>query len=368
MLWEIPTVSEIALMLGAQTGKSQLFLNAICYYIANRPSNIMLVLPTQSDVATMKETKLDPILHTTKGVKESVAKPRGRHGKNNSAIITFNGGSVFFATAGAARTLRSRSVPILMMDEISIFPGDTGEGSPLMLARARTKTFGDRKKIIVTSTPTIADDAIHKEFLQGDQRYFHIPCEHCGHEQTIEFSHLVIPKEVDEETGDILNWFPDQAHYPCIECGTLWSDADKIRSVAKGRWIPTYPEKSYRSYQLSEMYSPLLRWSDTAKSYVTARLTYDLQSFYNTSLGLPWEEEAVKVEAHHLQQRAKDFSAQDIPVEVVMLTTGTDIQKDRIETSLIGWDKHEGSYVLEHVVFDGDTSRPDVWESVRRLF
>ena len=360
-----PSVETVTLMMGAQTGKSQMFLNTICYYIAVRPSNIILLLPTADDVATMKTTKLDALLETTKGVRERVAKPRARGGKNNNSIVTFTGGALFFSSANAARTLRSRSVPIVMLDEISGFPQDTGEGSPITIVKARTKTFGDRKKIIQTSTPTAVGDAIHNEFLAGDQRYFFIPCPHCGESQTLEFENLRIDKDVNEKTGDIIKWHPETAYYAGKCCGVIWTDSDKVKACKKGEWVATAESTGHRSYQLNELYSPFIKWKDTAKAYVSCRRTFDMQSFYNTNMGLPWEEEAVKVDANSLMARAKRFDADDLPAQIVMLTTGTDVQADRIETTLVGWGKNEESYVLEHVVFIGDPIQRDVWDQLK---
>jgi phage terminase large subunit GpA-like protein len=56
-----------------------------------------------------------------------------------------------------------------------------GEGSAIDLAETRTITYGARKKIFITSTPTRKGaSAIDAEFETTGQRYYHVPCPHCA--------------------------------------------------------------------------------------------------------------------------------------------------------------------------------------------
>jgi phage terminase large subunit GpA-like protein len=61
------------------------------------------------------------------------------------------------------------------------FPSDVdGEGDPVALAERRTTTFA-RRKILLTSTPTVKDfSRIEAEYLRSDQRRFYVPCPKCG--------------------------------------------------------------------------------------------------------------------------------------------------------------------------------------------
>ena len=60
---------------------------------------------------------------------------------------------------------------IYFADEIDAFPTDVeGEGDPVELAAKRATTFA-RKKILLTSTPTLRDySRIEKELLRSDFR------------------------------------------------------------------------------------------------------------------------------------------------------------------------------------------------------
>ena len=69
--------------------------------------------------------------------------------------------------------LRSTPCRYLFLDEVDAFPADVdGEGDPVGLAEKRSTTFA-RRKILLTSTPTIKDfSRIEAEFLRSDQRLY----------------------------------------------------------------------------------------------------------------------------------------------------------------------------------------------------
>jgi phage terminase large subunit GpA-like protein len=67
----------------------------------------------------------------------------------------FPGGILVMTGANSAVGLRSMAARYLFLDEVDAYPGDVdGEGDPVNLALARTRTFA-RRKIFMISTPKI---------------------------------------------------------------------------------------------------------------------------------------------------------------------------------------------------------------------
>src|SRR5258706_3791919 len=95
--------------------------------------------------------------------------------------------------------LRSMAARYLFLDEIDVYPGDVdGEGDPVNLALARTRTFA-RRKIFMISTPKITGRSrIEASFADSDQRYYWVPCPHCGEYQILKFAQVRWPKEEPE--------------------------------------------------------------------------------------------------------------------------------------------------------------------------
>ena len=47
-----------------------------------------------------------------------------------------------------------------------------------------------------------------------------------------------------------------------------------------------------------------------------------------------------------------------------LVTSFTDVQKDRLETTVVGWGAGEEAWLLEHVIHPGDTAAQDVWQEL----
>ena len=86
-----------------------------------------------------------------------------------------------------------------------------------------------------------------------------------------------------------------------------------------------------------------------------------LQVWTNTVLGEVWEEPAEKLEGGALISRGENYGPQSIPLSVVLLTAGVDVQGDRLELQVVGWGQHEESWVIDYQVIWGDPAQSDVW-------
>lgn len=347
-----PEVERISLMWGAQTGKTQILNCAMGYFIAHDPSSQIMMQPSEGDLKTWLETKFNPMVDTNEVLKDRIAKPRGREGVNNQQMKSYPGGFLMFAWSGSPRTMRGRSAPKIFCDEVDGYEYNH-EGHPVNLLWQRAATFGDQRKLLVTSTPTIKDMSfIERSYLQGDQRRYWIPCPHCQQHITLEWKY-VIWKDNDPET----------AEYVCQECGSTISDGEKRYALRFGEWRGEKPFTGHASYHLSELYSSFRRWRDIARSFLEKKADRDLQSFVNVSLAETWEEGGIAVDPMELSERREDFGKK-IPEEVLVLTAGIDTQDDRLEMSTIGWAKDDESYVIEHQIFYGDPSSPHVWNAL----
>ena len=49
---------------------------------------------------------------------------------------------------------------------------------------------------------------------------------------------------------------------------------------------------------------------------------------------------------------------------VAIRTAGVDVQKDRLEVSVVAWGQGEEAWLIDHLVLPGDTARPEVWDDL----
>src|SRR5690606_3166754 len=62
-----------------------------------------------------------------------------------------------------------------------------------------------------------------------------------------------------------------------------------------------------------------------------------------------------------LYERREDRHLGEVPHGALILTAGADVQRDRIEIDVWGWGENLESWLVDHVVLEGDTAREEVW-------
>lgn len=49
---------------------------------------------------------------------------------------------------------------------------------------------------------------------------------------------------------------------------------------------------------------------------------------------------------------------------MLILTASADVQRDRVEIDVWGWGRALESWLVDHVVLEGDTARPEIWNDL----
>lgn len=353
-------VQRVAFMKGAQVGGTECGNNWIGYVIHRAPGPMLSVQPTVEAVKKASKTRIAPLIEESPALRERVQDPRARDSGNTVLSKEFSGGVLVMTGANSAVGLRSMPARYLFLDEVDAYPGDVeGEGDPIALAEARTRTFA-RRKVFMVSTPTIKGRSrIEREYEASDRRRYFVPCQGCGEYQTLEFQQLRWPKGR-----------PGDAEYACVECGFLHNDSHKTAMLAAGEWRATNPGATSAGFHLSSLYSPVgwMSWVEIAQKWEQAQGSQELlKEFINTVLGETWQESGEAPDWHRLYDRREEWPANKVPADVLLLTGGCDVQKDRLEVSIWGWCRDKRSRLIAHRVLPGDTSRPEVWADLDQV-
>lgn len=352
-----PKVESIVVMSSAQVGKTIVIENCLGYIIAMDQGPVLIVFPTQQMAEAFSKDRFAVMLRDTPALGGLVAEPRTKDSANTLLHKVFPGGSVTLVGANSPSGLAARSIRFAFFDEVDRFPSSAGtEGDPITLGMKRTTTFPNRK-IIMTSTPTIKGlSRIEHAFLSGDQRYFHVPCPECGEFQPLQWKNLRWPEGK-----------PQEAIYHCEACGIGIEEKHKSKMMQAGKWIASAPFNGTASFHLSELYSSWVTWATMAANFLQAKHggSEMLRAFVNTSLGESWEDQGDAVEPTGLMARLEEYERDDL--ELLAVTAGCDVQKDRIEVSVVGWAAGEEAWLIEHAVLPGDTAMPQVWADLHQL-
>lgn len=356
-------VEQVIFCTSAQIGKTEAVLNLLLYYIHQEPSPILLVQPTKEMAASFSKDRLAPALRDTKVISELVSDVKSKDTGNTIFSKQFPGGVLNLAGSNAPASLASRPVRVALMDEVDRFPPSAGtEGSPYALTVKRTSNFFNRK-IIAVSTPTDElTSVIWALYQSSDQRKYSIQCVHCDEFFVPEWSYVKWGKNAE---GTHL---PETAVLHCPHCGAGHNDTERHAAVKRGQWQKNNPSSRIAGFHLSALISP---WTELHKLVIEwLECQKDLQrlkTFFNTVLGLPWQDRTENIDDIDLIGRVEEYELSALPTGVVVLTAGVDTQDDRIEISVYGHGLENECWHIEHVVVHGNPANPQVWVEVETM-
>ena len=348
-----PAIKEVWVMKSAQVGWTEILNNVIGFHVDQDPAPMLLVQPTLEMAEAWSKDRLAPMIRDTPALRDKIADAKARDSGNTLLHKSFTGGRLTVAGANSPAGLASRPIRIVLFDEVDRFPTSAGaEGDPVSLGVKRTRTFWNRK-VLAGSTPTIKGSSrIEIGFEQSDQRYYFVPCTHCGEFQRLVWANVRWP-----------DGQPERAAYVCQHCGVELTDQDKPTMLERGEWRSTKPTSGVAGFHISELYSPWSSWTEMAAGFLKAkRLPETLQTWINTSLGETWEDSGEKLEPQGLLARREAYTGNSLPPGVQLLTAGTDTQDDRLETTVWGWGADEEAWRVGHFVLRGDPGGSAIWK------
>lgn len=355
--------SRITFMKSSQVGATECANNWVGYVIDQVPGPFLIVYPTDKMIEKVNTQRFNPLFKSMPQLAEKISKKKSQSSTNTKYIKDFPGGLLILGGANAPTNFNSWPIRFILADEVDRFPQDCGgEGDPIELVDGRTKTFSRNKKQFFISTPVDEDTSIiSKLFAESDQRYYHVPCPHCGGMQKLVFERLKWEPEK-----------PESVYYQCAHCEEPIYEQYKGQMLAGGEWIPTKPQvKKHKGYRINALYSPpgWESWVDIVTKWINIQKTKDtdkLKTFVNTILGETWKQRGETPEWENVYSKRENYQTGIVPKGALVLTTGVDIQRDRIELETVGWGTNQESWSVDYKVFKGDTSQKEVWEMLKR--
>jgi len=354
---------DIIFKKSAQIAGTELGNNWIGYTMDVDPAPMLMVMPTDETVKRNSKIRIAPMIDATPRLREKVSAAKSRDSDNSIFSKAFPGGVLIMTGANSAAGLRSMPVEKLFLDEVDAYKEDLdGEGSPIELAKARSRTFARRKTFMCSTPTTEGASVIDKEFQETDQNHWHVPCPHCAGTQDLVFEQL------RWEEGK-----PETVVYVCIHCEEGIKDTYKTEMLNSGSWLAHAPEKASRKrigFAINSLYSPLgwFSWEDVATQYEAIRNDVNKEkTFKNTVLGLCYRERGEAPAWQNIYNRREEYRINTPSKEVAFLTAGVDVQKDRLEVEIVGWGKDKISWSIDHRVLLGETNDKEVWDRLAAI-
>jgi len=372
-LSEHSSVRQVTFIKSSGVGGTEAMFNWIGYlmhHLGNK--DLLCVMPTLE----LRDRSFNPRL--SKMIDESavlagLVSNSSRNKANRGDLLEYGARSrIIKAGANSPDSLRSDHLPYVICDEVDAFPWDVGgEGDPMTLIENRQRTF-TRAKTYLVSTPTKEGQSrISQQYARSDMRRYWVPCPHCGEMQPLEFGgkdapfglkFKRAPREEGQEGPDIVA----SAWYLCRECAAEIPESAKTEMLAKGRWIAERPHiKHHRGYHINALYAPVglgLSWVKVAQKWLDCQSdSAELKAFWNTYLGEVFSEKGDNIDNISLITRLEVYPA---ALPVVFRSAGVDVQKDRLEITVVDWGQGEEGWLHDHIILPGDTAQPAVWEEL----
>jgi len=367
-------VEVVVLEWSSQTGKTEVLMNISGYFVAQDPAPQMFVMPDLGLADSFSRSRFQPTVEASPALLERIGAQMTRDGSNTLLEKSYPGGDIVFSGANSPASLASRPRRVVILDEIDKYKSNIGkDGSPIKQAFQRTQNFWNRKKVIA-STPTIEGlSEIDEWFKKSDQRYFEVPCPHCG-----TYQDLCWESDKPDGNGGVdkvrrVVWpkgQPEKAEYTCRDCGCPWSEHERHLAVRAGRWRARANFTGIAGFHMNALYSPWVGLSELAKEWEDAEgKPTEEQAFVNLKLGLCYNPtRGATTTADELAKRCEDYGPTEagytVPKEVLAVTCFVDVQRDRFEVMFVGWGHNDEKWVLLYLVLYRDTSDPQSFEDL----
>ena len=356
-------IEEVVVIKGAQLGITESGNNWIGYTIEQAPGMFLYLLPTTLLARRNARQRIDPLIQSTPSLRARVLDKSSGESKSNMFEKEFPGGGLIISGGNSGSSYRSTPAPYVFLDDLDGFPSEIGdEGSPVALARARSRTF-PRKKRFFVSTPTDEETSmISPLYEESDKRRFFLPCPHCKELQELKWSQI----QWDDKN-------PETVRYACLHCAKPIYEHQKTWMMENGQWIATNPDpknKRTAGFHLSSLYSPVgwYSWKDAVKDWLEAQKNVTLlKAFVNTVLGETWKTDGSQPDWKKIYDRRELYQRNTMPEDVLMLVAGADVQADRIEVEIVGVTRNLRTYSIDYRVFPGSLNTEAPWKGLDEL-
>ena len=341
-----PSVREITICKGPQTGGSECVNNCIGYIIDRSPGPAIVVYPDEKTSDTNSEDRIQPMITSSRrlrsymtGLEDSISKKR----------IKLQHMPIYFAWARSASSLANRPCKYAVNDEVDKYPVSAGkrETDPISLTKSRLTTYQGQEKHWIISTPTIESAPVWQFFKAAQVRFdFWVKCPVCGEFQKMEFGQIKWPrKKTPEPDGKYRSEDPETieaeklAWYECPHCLAEWRDYDRDWAARYGRWqdretgIELFEYLKERrpakiAFHIPSWLSRFVPLSQVAAAFLRGLTDLEkFKDFHNKHKAEPWKQIVISKDEYQILKARCNLPPQTVPQEAIVLVCGIDVQK-----------------------------------------
>jgi phage terminase large subunit GpA-like protein len=327
------------------------------------PNDMMYVHPTEDNARRWSRLKLSPMMKNSARLRLVFPERTREAGDSTLFKERVDGrGSLTISGASSSASLSQVTMFRQVQDDLAKWDMNNA-GDPETQADSRSRAV-EFAKIFKISTPLVLPGCrITRQFEAGSQEEYHVPCPHCGHEQTLDWENFL--SNLDEDR-------PENACFSCIECGGVIQEFHRPEMMRRGRWIARNPGalRHHRSFTLWSAYSRLQSFERIAREWISARGAPDAEkTFFNDTVGRAYQVQGEAPPWEEIRNRAdgSEFTRGRIPAWGLLVTVGVDVQKDRVEWQAVCWSRDGRRAIIDHDTIAGHVTDEACREGLDRL-
>lgn len=215
-----------------QNGKTLMaYVLPVLYHVFELKETVVIGLPDMKMANDKWSEDFLPVIESSRFRELLPTSGEGSRGGQVKRGIRFrNGATMRFMTAGGSDKNRAaytaRTIAITETDGMDESGEASREADKITQIEARSRAFGDNKRVYLECTVSIERGRIWQEIKNGSDSRIARPCPHCSAWVSPEREHLVGWKEAQSE-GEAR----ERARWICPECASDWSEDDRKESA-----------------------------------------------------------------------------------------------------------------------------------------
>ena len=269
----------------------------------------------------------------------------------------------------------ARVVVITETDGMDESGGASREADKITQLEARTRAYGDRKRIYMECTVSIESGRTWQEYTKvGSESRIVLPCVSCGAWVTPEREHLTGWQDAKDEIAA-----SEGSVFGCPSCGAPWSEKERLEANRGARLVHRGQEISRSGKITGEMPRTRtlgFRWSAVNNAFQSAgdvgadewkaSQAEDEDNAEKEMLQFDWAlpyapdiTEFTPLDSRVLAKRSENFTRGVIPEDTTQFVVGIDVGKWYCNWACFSWRECSRGLVPEYGIFDVPSNHMD---------
>jgi len=313
------SAQRMVLLKAGQVGASEYLISYAMHACDERQATALYVFPTDRHVSDFSSARIGPAIEASPYL-DGIVIEGGKGDKRGADRITLKrvrDRFIYLRGAkvdpeGQAPQLKAVDADVLILDE-----WDEMDPRAPVIARKRlghSRIAEER----AASTPTYPGRGIHAEWLDSDQREWHVRCRGCRAWQPLSI------KQVVTEWDDLerpVAWHGQGEGRAWIACGKCGRELDRL---GPGAWVAGWPGREMIGYHLTKLFSAPVELLDLVQALDTTDETKRREA-YNQDLGEPYTPRGGQLTMEALDGCRRDYAHGPVGKEKTVM--GVDVGK-----------------------------------------